>query len=144
MINFRIYKLSLNILLFVFLILLVLRNDIWFVYKLIELGPRIVIITSTEFGVNKDQFITLYGACKNDNDVKYYKIDIPLEKRKDGLTFFMGTGDLLSCMLLAQHDLYPDDFTKMLEYSVNILHQVVVKSIAEPSLGPGEINITGS
>jgi len=42
-------------------------------------------------------------------------MEIPLEKRKDGLTFFMGTGDLLSCMLLVQHDLYPNDLSKVLE-----------------------------
>jgi len=33
-----------------------------------------------------------------------------------------GTGDLLMAMLLVQTELYPEDLTKAIEVSVNIVH----------------------
>lgn len=57
------------------------------------------------------------------------KMVIPVIQKSAGDSDFTGTGDLLSAMLLAQTNKYPDDFGKAVEISVNIVHGVLHRSI---------------
>lgn len=57
---------------------------------------------------------------------------------------FTGTGDLLSAMLLAAMDKYPDDFAAAVETAVNIVRGVLNQSVNEPIQGTNEISIIAS
>jgi len=94
--------------------------------QLHNMGPKIVVITSTSFGDNKDKEIVLYASFikegrKEQSIGDVLKVVIPiLGKDKD--PNMTGTGDLLMAMLLAQTELYPNDLSKAIEVSVNIVH----------------------
>ena len=57
---------------------------------------------------------------------------------------FTGTGDLLSAMLLANVDRYPQDFGKAVEVAVNIVRGVLKKTLEEPIMGTNEIQLIKS
>ena len=77
------------------------------------LGPRIVVITSSDFSERKEHEIVLYGSRLQDGATEarlddVLKVVIPIVG-KDTDAVFTGTGDLLSSMLLAFNEKYPDD-----------------------------------
>lgn len=118
--------------------------------KLHGLGPRIVIITSTNFGEQSADKIYLYASQIGMNETEVQpsnvlKVAIPVLKSKetnDGA--FTGTGDLLCAMLLTHNEKYPDDLKMTVEHAVNIVHQTLATSIETPLLGTREINIIAS
>lgn len=111
------------------------------------MGPKIVVITSTHFDSDKD-FINLYASQLKEgatsiNLEDVIKVAVPV-LGKDTDPVFTGTGDLLSSMLLAHNDKFPDDLGSAVEHAVNILHQTLEKTIAEPMLGTREVNLIAS
>lgn len=112
------------------------------------LGPRIVIITSTNFSDKKDDEIVLYGSQLQDDQKEatldnILKVAIPIVG-KESDAVFTGTGDLLSSMLLAHNEKFPDDLGKTIECAVNIVHQVLLTTMADPLMGTREINLIAS
>jgi pyridoxal/pyridoxine/pyridoxamine kinase len=57
---------------------------------------------------------------------------------------YIGTGDLLCAMLLANIEKNPDDFAKAVELAVNTLRAVLHKTVKEPIPGTKEISLIAS
>jgi pyridoxal/pyridoxine/pyridoxamine kinase len=100
-----------------------------------NLGPSIVIITSTFFTND----IQLFASLRDAKDSEIIRIDIPkLDKH------FTGTGDILCAMLLTQLDKYPGEFAKAVEIAVNALRGCLLRSIEQPIPGTNEVSVIAS
>ena len=107
--------------------------------KLHELGPDIVIITSTHLK-EEEGIIQLFGSKKKQHRIK---MDIP--KIVGDQPTYTGTGDVLSAMLVANVDSHSDaEFPTAVEKAVNVVRGVLLKTVEEPMLGTQELNLIAS
>lgn len=94
----------------------------------------------------KDQKISLYASkLSDDGTAEKYKIVVDqVLNPGTGKPYFVGTGDVLSSMLIAWSEKYPDDFGKAIEAAVNVVHGVLTFSAANPLQGHAEVNTIGA
>lgn len=104
-----------------------------------DLGPRIVIITSTTIKLD-DNIIQLFGSKLDRLAGTQIRIKMDIPKLEDPKQkTWTGTGDLLASMLMAHITEKPEEFPKAVEKAVNILRGVLLNSINNPMLGTNEI-----
>jgi len=95
--------------------------------KLHQVGPKVVIITSFEFGDRS--FVSLLGSIRNDDGKtsRRFKMQVPRFDRS-----FTGTGDLFAALLLAWYSI-DGDVVRACEKAVNSLQAVLSKTVKAAS-----------